>query len=188
MTTTEWVVLIVIVAIVVVAAIWWYMRSRQSKELKEQFGPEYERTVAQADRRRDAEAELSERRKRVEQLNIRPLSAADRGRFSSAWQELQPRFVDDPKTAVVDADSLVGNLMETRGYPVADFEQRAADISVDHPDVVSNYREAHRLALRNASGDATTEEQRRALVHYRKLFDELLADGLPESARTSRAS
>jgi hypothetical protein len=188
MTTTGWVVLVVVVAIVVIAAALLYLRSRRSKELKEQFGPEYDRTVQQVDGRREAEAELENRRKRVENLSIRPLSSADRTRFANAWQELQPRFVDDPKTAVVDADALVAQLMETRGYPVGDFEQRAADISVDHPEVVNNYREAHRLAGRNASGDATTEEQRRALVHYRKLFDELLGDGVPDQAPTSRIS
>jgi len=165
-----------------------YLRSRKTSGLKEQFGPEYDRTVQQADKRREAEAELENRRKRVDEFDIRPLSSADRTRFDTAWQELQPRFVDDPSTAVKDADALVGRLMEARGYPVGDFEQRAADISVDHPDVVSNYREAHRLALRNASGDATTEEQRRALVHYRKLFDELLTDGVPDPARASRSS
>ena len=187
MSTTEWIVLIVVAAIIVVAAAWMYLRWRRSKELREQFGPEYDRTVRQADKRREAEAELESRRKRVEQFNIRPLSSADRTRFANAWQELQPRFVDDPTSAVVEADALVIQLMETRGYPTGEFEQRAADISVDHPRVVSNYREAHRLAMRNASGDATTEEQRRALVHYRELFDELLADGVPAQARASRS-
>jgi len=188
MSTTEWVVVIVVAAIIVVAAVWMYLRSRRSKELQEQFGPEYERAVRQSDRRREAEAELDNRRKRVEQLDIRPLSSADRTRFANAWQELQPRFVDEPSAAVVEADALVIQLMEARGYPVGDFEQRAADISVDHPEVVSNYREAHRLATRNSSGDATTEEQRRALVHYRELFAELLADGVPDPARASRSS
>jgi len=183
MTSTGWIVLIVGVTVVIVAGFWLYSRSRKTKELQQQFGPEYDRTVEQADKRREAEAELESRRKRVEGLDIRPLSAADKDRFSTAWQEIQPRFVDDPQATVVSADSLVGQLMETRGYPVGEFEQRAADISVDYPEVVSNYREAHRLAQRNVSGDATTEEQRRAFVHYRKLFDELLGDGVPNSAR-----
>jgi hypothetical protein len=186
MTTTEWIVVIVVVALIVIAAVWSFMRSRRSTALKEQFGPEYDRTVQQADKRRDAEAELESRQKRVEKLDIRPLSSADQARFANAWQELQPRFVDDPSTTVIDADALVGQLMEARGYPVGDFDQRAADISVDHPEVVSNYREAHRLAKRNASGDATTEERRRAFVHYRKLFDELLNSGVAERAQTSR--
>lgn len=188
MSTIGWVVIVVVVAIVVFAAVWLYLRSRRTNQLKEQFGPEYDRTVEQADKRREAEAELESRRKRVEQLDIRPLSAADRTRFANAWEGLQPRFVDDPSTAVIDADALVGQLMETRGYPVGDFEQRAADISVDHPEIVSNYREAHRLATRNATGDATTEEQRRAIIHYRKLFDELMGYGVPDPASTGRVS
>jgi hypothetical protein len=188
MTTTEWIILVVIVAVIVIAAIWWYTQSRRSKELREDFGPEYDRTVQQADNRRAAEAELRERRERVENLNIRPLSVTDRSRFASEWQELQPRFVDDPQGAVNDADSLVLELMQARGYPMGEFEQRAADISVDHPQVVNHYREAHRLAQRNASGDATTEEQRRAIVHYRELFDELLSDGLPETADSKGVS
>ncbi|HVB65925.1 MAG TPA: hypothetical protein VNE17_14435 [Nitrolancea sp.] len=188
MTTTAWVVLVLVVAVVVIAGIWLYLRSQRTKVLKEQFGPEYDRTVQQADKRREAEAELDSRRKRVEQLDIRPLTSADRSRFTNAWEALQPRFVDDPTTAVIDADALVGQLMEARGYPVGDFEQRAADISVDHPDVVSNYREAHRLAVLNANGSATTEEQRRAFVHYRKLFDELLGNAVPDRAQTGRVS
>jgi len=188
MTTTEWIILIVIVAIVIIAAIGWFMQSRRSKALHEEFGPEYDRTVQQSDSRRAAEAELRERRERVENLNIRPLSASDRSRFARDWETLQPRFVDDPQGAVSDADSLVSKLMQTRGYPMGEFEQRAADISVDHPDVVNHYREAHRLAQRNASGEATTEEQRRALVHYRELFDELLSDGLPDASATRGVS
>jgi FtsZ-interacting cell division protein ZipA len=188
MTTTEWIILIVIVAIIVLAALWWFTRSRRSHALHEEFGPEYDRTVQQADSRREAEAELRNRRERVENLNIRPLSVTDRNRFAKEWETLQPRFVDDPKGAVNDADSLVSKLMETRGYPMGEFEQRAADISVDHPDVVNHYREAHRLAQRNASGEATTEEQRRALVHYRELFDELLSDGLPEASPSKGVS
>ena len=188
MTTTAWVVLVLVVAVVVIAGIWLYLRSQRTKVLKEQFGPEYDRTVQQADKRREAEAELDSRRKRVEQLDIRPLTSADRSRFTNAWEALQPRFVDDPTTAVIDADALVGQLMEARGYPVGDFEQRTADISVDHPDVVSNYREAHRLAVLNANGSATTEEQRRAFVHYRKLFDELLGNAVPDRAQTGRVS
>lgn len=188
MTTTEWIILIAIVAVIVIAAIWWFVQSRRSKGLQEDFGPEYDRTVRQADSRRDAEAELRERRERVENLNIRPLSVTDRERFAHDWQDLQPRFVDDPQGAVNDADSLVADLMQTRGYPMGEFEQRAADISVDHPDVVNHYREAHRLAQRNASGQATTEEQRRAVVHYRELFDELLSDGLPETSQSKDVS
>jgi len=188
MTTTEWIILAVVVAIIVIAAIWWFAQSRRSKALQKDFGPEYDRTVQRSDSRRAAESELRNRRERVENLDIRPLSATDRSRFAEDWQELQPRFVDDPQGAVSDADSLVSNLMTTRGYPMGEFEQRAADISVDHPDVVNHYREAHRLAQRNASGKATTEEQRRAIVHYRELFDELLSDGLPNASPSKDVS
>lgn len=188
MSTTEWVILIIVVAIIVILALWWAARSRRSRELHEEFGPEYDRMVQQSDNRRSAESELRDRRERVENLNIRPLSVADRSRFASDWETLQPRFVDDPQGAVSDADSLVSNLMQTRGYPMGEFEQRAADISVDHPDVVNHYREAHRLAQRNANGEATTEEQRRAFVHYRELFDELLSDGLPDASPTRGVS
>jgi len=187
MTPTR-IILIVIVAIIVIAAIWWFVQSRRSRALHEEFGPEYDRTVQQADSRREAESELRERRERVEKLDIRPLSVAERSRFAGDWETLQPRFVDDPQGAVSDADSLVLDLMQTRGYPMGEFEQRAADISVDHPDVVNHYREAHRLAQRNASGEATTEEQRRALVHYRELFDELLSDGLPDASPSKGVS
>lgn len=188
MTTTEWIILVVIVAVIVIAAIWWFVQSRRSRTLHEEFGPEYDRTVREADSRRAAESELRERRERVENLNIRPLSVSDRDRFAKDWQTLQPRFVDDPQGAVNDADSLVSDLMQTRGYPMGEFEQRAADISVDHPEVVNHYREAHRLAQRNASGEATTEEQRRAIVHYRELFDELLSDGLPNASSSQGVS
>ncbi len=188
MSTTEWIILVVIVAIIVLAAIWWFVQSRRSRTLHEEFGPEYDRTVQEADSRRAAEAELRERQERVQKLDIRPLSVADRNRFTGEWETLQPRFVDDPQGAVSDADSLVSDLMQTRGYPIGEFEQRAADISVDHPDVVNHYREAHRLAQRNAAGQATTEEQRRALVHYRELFDELLSDGLPDASHSRNVS
>lgn len=188
MTSTEWIILVIVVAIIVILALWWGMQSRRSRELHEDFGPEYDRTVNEADSRRAAESELRDRRDRVENLNIRPLSISDRSRFAGEWETLQPRFVDDPQGAVRDADSLVSNLMQTRGYPMGKFEQRAADISVDHPNVVSHYREAHRLAQRNASGEATTEEQRRALVHYRELFGELLSDGVPDASATRDVS
>jgi len=188
MTTTEWIIFAVVVAVIVIAAIWWFAQSRRSKALQEDFGPEYDRTVQRSDSRRAAESELRNRRERVENLEIRPLSATDRSRFANDWETLQPRFVDDPQGTVSDADSLVSNLMTTRGYPMGEFEQRAADISVDHPDVVNHYREAHRLAQRNASGNATTEEQRRAIVHYRELFDELLSDGLPNASPSKDVS
>jgi len=124
--------------------------------------------------RSKAEAELAAREKRVERLDILPLSTADATRFRQAWVAIQARFVDDPKTSVVEADHLVYDLMAKRGYPMGDFERRAADISVDHPGVVSNYRAARAIALRDERGESTTEELRKAVVHYRALFQELL--------------
>jgi hypothetical protein len=138
--------------------------------LQQRFGPEYERTVERAEDRKQAEADLAARAKRRDELDIRPLPAAARDRYVEEWQRVQSRFVDDPRGAVQEADALIQSVMRERGYPVDDFEQRAADVSVDHPQVVENYRSGHRLA----SGD--TEAQRQAMVHYRALFDELVDD------------
>ncbi len=142
--------------------------------LRERFGPEYNHTVEQLGDRRQAEEELLSREKRVQSFDIHPLSTGERSRFSGLWQDTQARFVDDPSGAVREADHLVAQVMEARGYPMGTFEQRAADISVDHPEVVSNYRQAHDLALRNERGQATTEDLRQSMVYYRKLFTELL--------------
>lgn len=180
MSTTAWIVIAIIAAVVVVAAIWYFTQTRRSRDLREHFGPEYDRTVREAGTRREAEAELERRSERVSQLQIRPLSPTDRDQFAEQWRAVQTRFVDDPAGAVADADALIGEVMQLRGYPVGDFEQRAADISVDHPDVVSNYREAHRLATLSARGEASTEDLRRSMVHYRSLFDDLL--GQPQYA------
>jgi len=179
MSTAAWIVIAIIAAAVVIAAILYFTQTRRSRGLRKQFGPEYDRTVRESDTRREAEAELERRSERVSQLQIRPLSADDRDRFAGEWRAVQTRFVDDPAAAVADADALIGDVMQTRGYPVGDFEQRAADISVDHPDVVSNYREAHRLAMLNSRGEASTEDLRRSMVHYRSLFDDLLGEQLP---------
>ena len=141
--------------------------------LQEQFGPEYERTLGKADSKRDAEAELQAREERRQQIDVRPLSRAARDRYLQSWQEVQSQFVDDPADAVASADSLIQSVMAERGYPVEDFEQRAADISVDHPQVVENYRHGHRLAQASANGRDSTEDLRQAMRHYRKLFDEL---------------
>ncbi|HLJ26190.1 MAG TPA: hypothetical protein VKY85_05730 [Candidatus Angelobacter sp.] len=172
----------VIVAIVVIA--WLYGRRRRatSAGLRERFGPEYERAVQQHGSERKAELKLADREKRVEKLNIRDLDATERERFSSEWQLVQSRFVDYPKGAVTEADELVSSLMKSRGYPVADFDQRAADISVDHPRVVENYRSAHGIALRLGRGEATTEELRTAMIHYRSLFEELV-QGTPDKEK-----
>jgi hypothetical protein len=165
---------VLIVALIAVAA--WAAAQRRRKEsgrLQQRFGPEYVRLVNEVGRSK-AEAELAAREKRVEGLDIVALSPADATKFRQAWVAIQARFVDDPKASVVEADHLVYDLMAKRGYPMGDFERRAADISVDHPAVVSNYRAARAIALRDDRTEANTEELRKAVVHYRALFQELL--------------
>ena len=149
-------------------------KKKQSHRLKERFGPEYGRSVDDLGSRTKAESELKARVKRVEGLTIIPLTPSEADRFSQTWKELQGRFVDNPKDAVVQADKLVRELMLKRGYPMGDFERRAADISVDHATVVDHYRAAQAIAVRDKRGEADTEELRKAVVHYRALFDELL--------------
>jgi predicted nucleic acid-binding protein len=169
-----WVLVAVLVVAVVVLAV-LLMRSRRSQRLQEEFGPEYDRAVEERGDRRQAEAELAERRERREQLDIRPLDPSARERYAERWQAAQRRFVEHPAQAVGEADSLVSAVMSERGYPVSEeFEQRAADISVDHPVVVEHYRAAHEISLRTTAGDASTEDLRQAMVHFRALFDELL--------------
>jgi hypothetical protein len=177
--TQTWMMLAAVVAVILVAlGTWFYIRKKQSQKqshkLQERFGPEYDRTVNEYGSRTKAESELKAREKRVERLEIVPLAPSEAARFSEAWGALQGRFVDNPKGVVVQAEQLVRELMEKRGYPMGDFERRAADISVDHPDVVANYRSAQAIALRDQRGGADTEELRKAVVHYRALFDELL--------------
>lgn len=181
---TTQIVAIVLAVVVVVAAgigIWLTIRKRRTGRLRTQFGgAEYTRAVKEGGGRRKAEAALDERADRVERLHIRPLAAGDRARFIESWARIQARFVDGPGSAITDADQLVGDVMSTRGYPVSDFEQRAADISVDHPLVLENYRAAHQSALLQTKGQASTEELRQAMIHYRTLFEELV--GEPELA------
>ena len=171
----------VIVVILIVAA-WSFARRHRSEglqrsdKLREQFGPEYDRTVAEMGDIRSAEDELTARQERVSQFDIRHLAADEGQRFNDEWQAVQASFVDDPSTAVHDADALVGRVMAARGYPVSDFEQRSADVSVDHPTVVEHYRAAHDIALRHAEGQASTEDLRQAMVNYHALFTELLEE------------
>jgi hypothetical protein len=176
LTTTELVVIIGVAALLVAGITAFLVdRKRRSERLRAQFGgAEYARAVKQDGNRRDAEARLEERTQRVEGFHVRPLGAADRARFVESWHGVQSRFVDGPAGAVTEADLLLGDVMSTRGYPVSNFEQRAADISVDHPLVLDNYRNAHEIALRQVRGQATTEELRQAMVHYRTLFEELI--------------
>jgi hypothetical protein len=166
---------VLIVALIAVVA-WAYAQKKRkhSQRLQQRFGPEYGRAVDQFGDRAKAEAELEAREKRVERLDITALAPSDAAKFRQAWHALQARFIDNPKASVVQADHLVYDLMARRGYPMGDFERRAADISVDHPGVVSNYRDARAIAERDERGEADTEELRRAVVHYRALFDELL--------------
>ena len=170
----------VIVAVVVVAAVVFFLaRKRRSQRLRERFGPEYDRVVRKEGEVRRAESVLEIRAARIEKFEIRPLSGAASADFANRWMAVQTQFVDDPKGSVTRADRLVNEVMKARGYPVADFDQRTADISVDHPVVVENYRAAHDIALRHSRGQASTEDLRRAMVHYRSLFDELLQDSVP---------
>src|SRR6185503_18971498 len=167
---------VVVVALLVVGAIaWMMMTKRRTHALRDRFGPEYDRALNERGRR-DAEKELDRRARRVEQLPIRPLPAGERDRYADLWRHEQARFVDDPRGAVHEADRLVEEVMRRRGYPIGDFEQRAADISVDHPVVVENYRAAHDIATRLERGHAGTEDLRQAMVHYRTLFEDLLEE------------
>lgn len=165
----------VLIAVVLIGAVVWITMNRmRSQKLRQRFGPEYDRTIREQGNIRKAEAALEARARRVAKLHIRPLSPTDAERFDSAWRGIQARFVDDPRGAVTEADRLVGELMAARGYPVGEFEQRVADISVDHPDVVMNYRAAREIAVQHSAGRATTEDLRQAMVHYRALFRDLL--------------
>lgn len=177
--TTTQMAIVIAVAVLVVAGIvfWLFMRKHRTQRLRTQFGgAEYARAVEEGGSRRKAEAALDGRAERVKGLHIRPLAAGDRARFVESWGRVQARFVDGPGSAVTDADQLLGDVMSTRGYPVSDFEQRAADISVDHPAVLENYRAAHQSALLQARGQASTEDLRQAMIHYRTLFEELVSE------------
>ena len=179
------VAIIVAVIILVLLAVVVGQR-RRSQRLQQRFGPEYERTAARAGDRRAAESQLADRERRRRELKIVELEPAARARYVEAWQVTQRRFVDDPAGATREADELVARVMRDRGYPVEDFEQRAADVSVDHPHVAENYRAAHALYLANEGGLASTDDLRQAFVHYRSLFAELLGverDGRREEAR-----
>jgi hypothetical protein len=175
--TTTWIV-IALVAIAGLAAVgaWMVIERRRTQRLRAQFGPEYERELQRTRDRRRVEGKLDNRMKRVEHLHIRALTPRDRAHFLGSWQMIQAQFVDNPGTAVAEADRLVSDVMSARGYPVSDpdFEQRAADISVDHPAVVQNYRMAHAIAILHSRGKASTEELRQATIQYRTVFEELI--------------
>ncbi len=170
------VIVLVVIAVVIVA-------QRRKAALRKRFGAEWERVVRERGSEREAQALLEEREKRVEKFHIRALDAAQRQQYAERWRLVQSRFVDDPRGAVSDADATVVSLMEARGYPMADFEQRAADLSVDHPHVVDNYRAAHAITVRHRQGQASTEDLRQAMIYYRLLFEDLLDGRKPDVIR-----
>jgi hypothetical protein len=170
---------VAIVAILIVASFVYSKRVRtgnrqRSEQLREQFGSEYDRTIVDKGDIRHAESDLAARQKRVSKFDIRPLAADEGQRFSDEWQVVQASFVDDPSIAVRDADALLGRVMEARGYPAGDFEQRYADVSVDHPAALDHYRAAHETTLLDAKGEANTEDLRQAFINDHALFTELV--------------
>lgn len=177
MLVETWVLVLIVVVLLVIAAVAFLIaRKQKTDRLQGRFGPEYDRTVTESGSRRQAESELAEREKRRSELEIRHLDPASRERYVTSWTNTQARFVDDPARALSEADRLVQDVMKERGYPVDNFDQRSADISVDHPQVVENYRAAHGISLASNNGEASTEDMRQAMVHYRELFAELLED------------
>ena len=171
-------ILLAVVAIIVVGGVLFFNK-RRSDHLRERFGSEYDRQIEESGSRSKAEADLADREKRVSKLTIRPLSPADQDRFLDRWTKVQATFVDDPERSVDYADALLAEVMTARGYPVSDFDQRAGDISVDHPNVVEHYRAGHDIALRHSRGEASTDDLRQALIHYRALFEELVTERAP---------
>jgi hypothetical protein len=174
MATWVWIVIAVAAAIVVLGIVWSALRAKRSRSLQEAFGPEYDRTVEAAGGTRAAERELRGRQKQHEQLDIRPLSPEARDRYAQRWRSTQTRFVDDPKGAVAEADTLVQQVMKERGYPTQDFDRRVAEVSVAHPQLVEKYRTANGIARASERNEASTEELRHSVRHYRALFAELL--------------
>jgi len=180
---TSTISILALVVIVLIGGVAWMIMQRRRQELRTRFGPEYDRVINERGDARQAESELAARQKRVDRFEIHSLDQAERERFIDAWRTTQSHFVDAPTEAIKDADRLVSEVMSARGYPVGDFEQRAADISVDHPVVVENYRAARAIALANERGQAGTEDLRQAIVHYRALFEDLLETHEREVAR-----
>jgi FtsZ-interacting cell division protein ZipA len=174
MDTWVWIVIAAVVVIALLAIVWSATRAKRTRSLQDTFGREYDRTVDQAGDRRAAERELRERQKQHDKLDLRPLSPESRDRYVRRWQSTQTRFVDDPRGAVAEADTLVQEVMQERGYPTKDFERRVADVSVDHPDLVEKYRTADGIARASERGEASTEDMRHSVRHYRALLAELL--------------
>ena len=176
METWVWIVIAGAVFVVAVIALAAWLRRDRRRRLQDQFGPEYDRTVQSTDKRRDAERDLLGRVERHDALDLHPLSDTARARYEREWGELQARFVDHPQVAVTAADGLVSNVMRDRGYPVENFEEQSALVSVDHPDIVEKYRRGHRIYSKAGDGTATTEDLRIAVISYRDLFDELMRE------------
>jgi hypothetical protein len=187
MTTTQ--VLVTIVVLLVIAAIGygiWFVTRRRA--LQHRFGPEYDRAVADGDSRAAAERELRERERRHAELELRDLAPEARTRYATAWEEIQARFLDDPTAAVRDADALVTELIAERGYPAGEYEEQVAHLSVEHARTLGHYRDAHEISLLSDRGEATTEQLRQAVVHYRTLFAELLGTDTPLGADTASSA
>jgi hypothetical protein len=182
MPTWAWILIAVAAAIVVLLVIGTGLRTRRTRTLQERFGGEYDRTVTTTGDKKEAERDLLDRQKQRDELDIRPLSPQARDRYVGEWEATQARFVDDPSGAVRDADRLVQQVMAERGYPTDDWDRREADISVDHPDLVDNYRAAHGISMANDRGQASTEDLRQSVVHYRALFTDLLEVAEPQQA------
>lgn len=168
-------IVIVVAAVVVLVAVWLLLKRRRTTALRERFGPEYDRVLHQRGTPADAERELTERQRRVEAFTLKPLTRESADEFSASWRTVQAHFVDDPRTAVIDADHLIADVMRARGYPVEDVNRRLDDLSVDHAHVVNHYRAGRDIVARHERGEASTEDLRQAMVHFRALFDELVA-------------
>jgi len=177
MSTAGTVILIVVLLVVLFAAGWFLGELMRSRRLRNRFGPEYDRSVGAAESRRAAERELTAREKRYAQLKLRPLSDSARAGYTEQWARVQERFVDDPGDTVLEADELVYAVMRDRGYPTDGFEQQAADLSVEHGAVINHYRDGYHIRTRHDRAEATTEDLRQALVHYRKIFQSLVGAG-----------
>jgi hypothetical protein len=178
-------ILIAGLAVAIGIALWMYIKKERTRKLRSKFGPEYDKAIADHLDRGHAESELEKRAQRVSKFHIQPLKAEDRSRYTEDWRREQSLFVDNPRAAVNHADTLVRDVMQRRGYPVGDFDQNAADLSVDHPRVVENYRIAHEIALREGQGMGDTEDLRKAMISYRALFEDLLVETTkkPEEVR-----
>ena len=177
MATWIWIVIIAAIVIVVALIAWAATRTRRTNELRNRFGPEYDRALNHEGGRREAESDLREREKRHEALDIQPLNPDTADRYRLEWRDVQAKFVDAPEESLRRADGLITEVMQRRGYPMSDFEQRSADLSVDHGQTVQDYRAAHAVSMRSSRGQATTEDLRGAMVHYRSLFDEMVGAG-----------